>query len=99
MSQTIDVRLTVIGDKDVLSFDIDKDNPEKYVINLNSESNQDDIKSVFIKLLELLMEDDISLNYKFEKEYNKKLFIEVCGEYISDLNQELISVREELKKI
>lgn len=98
MSLTIDVFLTVVGDTDTLQFVFDKETEECYFINLNSDSNQDKIKDIFTKLLSLLSNDDVVLNYKVENGYSKVLFKEVCEEYIKDLNQELKSVREELKR-
>ena len=87
--------LTVDG---LLNPVFDKETEECYFINLNSDSNQDKIKDIFTKLLSLLSNDDVVLNYKVENGYSKVLFKEVCEEYIKDLNQELKSVREELKR-
>ena len=98
MSQTIDVLLTATGDADTLVFDLDKENPDKYLINLNGDSNQDDIKEVFFLFFQLLVDDDVTLNYIVSDGYSKKLFIEVCQEYVEELNKELVSVREEIKK-
>ncbi len=98
MSQAINVELTVSGQIDVLRFIIEPDNPEQYVINLNDDSNQTELKKVFAKLLELLLEGDVELNFVVASGYTRGLYVEVCKEYIADLNKELSEVKEQLKQ-
>lgn len=51
MSQiTVDVQLKEIDEKDVLVFILDKENPEKYIVNLNSATSQLELKEVFGKI-------------------------------------------------
>lgn len=96
--KTIDVLLTVLGETDVLIFGFDDEQPEKYVVNLNSSSSQAEIKDVFSRLLELLITDDIVLDLKFSEGYSKGLYKEVCTEYINDLNREILQVKESISK-
>lgn len=98
MSQVIDVELTVSGDIDVLRFLIDPESPEQYSINLNDDSSQTELKKVFAKLLELLLKDDIELKFIVAEGYSRGLYIDVCKEYIADLNKELLEVKEQLKQ-
>lgn len=98
MSQTIDVILTATGNTDTLSFKLDKENPNKYLINLNSESDQERIKEVFAKLLEILSDDDVNLVLSITDGYSNGLYKEVASEYINDLNSEIATIREELKE-
>ena len=98
MSQTINVELTVNGDTDVLVFKLDDETPDKYVINLTSESDQEKIKEVFTKLLEIVSVDDVSLVLSFADGYSNALYKEVADEYINALNSEIATVREELKE-
>ena len=62
MSQTINVELTVNGDTDVLVFKLDDETPDKYVINLTSESDQEKIKEVFTKLKDYLTAEMNAVN-------------------------------------
>lgn len=99
MSQrTIDVRLTVVDEEDVLLFCIDEEHPETYSVNLNSPTGQHELKNVFSGLLQLLFVNDISLNLIISEGYKKGLYKDVCREYINDLNRELIQVKESMKK-
>lgn len=97
MSQTINVELTVHGDTEVLVFKLDNETPDKYVINLTSESDQEKLKEVFTKLLEIVSVDDVSLVLSFADGFSNELYKEVSVEYINALNSEIAIVREELK--
>lgn len=94
MNHTIEVLLTTRADADVLQFQLDEEHPETYSVNLNSTSSQNELKQVFSKLLELLMEEDIVLELSVADGYKKGLYKDVCVEYIKDLNHELIQVKE-----
>lgn len=99
MSQMeIEVLLTVRGEQDVLEFRMNPGSDEDYYIDLNSESNQDCLKKVFSKLLELAIENDITLVYRVEPGYSKGLYKDVCEEYVKDLNKEIEDVRNLLKE-
>ncbi len=98
MNQTVDVELTVNGTEDVLIFKLDEDHPYDYTIELNNESNQLQIKKVFSKLLEMLIESDIDLNLVIADGYSKGLYKDVCSEYIVALNQEITEVKENIKR-
>lgn len=99
MSQrTIDVTLTVSADVDVLVFSLDDEYPDAYTLNLNSATSQNELKVVFSKLLQLLMEEDIILQLVIADGYGKGLYKDVCKEYIDDLNRELVQVKESVKK-
>ena len=101
MSQTIEVLLIADNEKDSLIFKIDEKNPNAFQINLNSDSNQMQIKEVFSKLLEILIEQDIVLELVVDANYTKGLYKDVCKEYIKELNAEIENVkhliREKLK--
>ncbi len=99
MSQKIiNVKLTVLSDADVLIFDLDDENKEKYTVDLNSSSSQSSLKQVFSKLLNILLKEDIKLELEIDKDYKKGLYKDVCTEYISDLNQEILRVKEMMQQ-
>lgn len=99
MSQrVIDVILTVSADVDVLVFSLDDNQPDDYVVNLNSSASQNELKKVFSKLLQLLLEEDIVLKLVIAEGYGKGLYKDVCKEYIDALNRELIQVKDNLKR-
>ena len=96
MSQrVIDVTLTVLSDVDVLVFGLDD---KKHTVNLNSATSQNELKNVFSRLLQLLLQEDITLNLVIDKDYGKGLYKDVCREYINDLNRELTQVKASLIK-
>lgn len=94
----IKVALTVMSDADVLVFNLDEENPNEYIVNLNSPSGQGEIKHVFSKLLNILVDEDVNLELEIDKDYKKGLYKDVCAEYIADLNHELSQVKNEILK-
>ena len=99
MSQrVIDVTLTVSAEVDVLVFGLSDEESDGYMVNLNSAVSQNEFKKVFSKLLQLLLEEDLTLKLVIAEGYGKGLYKDVCKEYIDDLNRELAQVKESLKK-
>lgn len=94
----IEVLLTVVGESDVLNFILDQEKPDEYVVNLNSDTSQSELKKVFSKLLELIIENDVKLVLKIVEGYSKVLYMDVCTVYIDDLNREISSVAESVRK-
>lgn len=82
-------------DTDILSFYVD-DQPID--VNLNSAECQSSLKDVFAALLKLLIYSDINLELSVGEEYKRVMYVEVCTEYINDLNRELADVKDELRK-
>ena len=96
--KVIEVQLTVLSDADVLIFRLDEDQPEKYVVNLNSANSQSELKNVFSMLLQMLIDDEILLQYIIAPGYSRGLYKDVCKEYIDDLNRELSLIRANIDK-
>ena len=96
--RVIDVTLTVLSDVDVLVFGLDDKKQYDYTVNLNSATSQNELKNVFSRLLQLLLQEDITLNLVIDKDYGKGLYKDVCREYINDLNRELTQVKASLIK-
>lgn len=87
----IEVRLLAVdSETDVLRFFFDE---EKIDVNLNSSTCQNDIKNVFVRVLNILVEKEVLFNLVFDKDYDRTMYKEVCTEYINDLNKEIQSVR------
>ena len=85
--RTIKVLLTCTEDKDVLKFSIS--DTESLDINLNSASCQAEIKKLFSRILMIGIEEDIVFDFCIDKEYNRGLYIDVCKEYMKDMQREL----------
>lgn len=98
MSLIIDVTLTTSEDDDVLVFGFDNSCLDAYVVNLNSTSSQTELKKVFSKLLRMLLENDLTLNFVIADGYSKGLYKDVCKEYIEDLNREIKQIKEAMQK-
>ena len=92
----IKVQLTVIEDSDVLVFLIDEEKPQEYVVDLNNANNQQDIKRIFVKMLEMLFDYDIKLKLEIAEGYSIGLYKEVCTEYINELQKEISDTKENL---
>lgn len=92
--QTITVKLYVDNDIDILEFNLGDGKVHK--LNLNSEDNQDAIKSMFCDLILLVEASSIELTLDVDQSYDNALLKEVATSYISDLNGELEAVRTEI---
>ena len=93
-NNVVEVILKEKEQKDILVFVLDETKPEDYYISLSDAEAQVQIKNLFLKLLEMLLESNITLKFVVEDGYSKQLYIEVCEEYISDLTRELEQVRD-----
>lgn len=87
------VELKKCNDSDILEFCIED---KKYPINLNNEDSQNDLKNVFCVLLENMIESTIELKLEINKNYKSGLFIDVCTEYIKELNREIKQVKDKI---
>lgn len=87
------VELKKCDDNDILAFYIEEN---EFSINLNSENSQNDLKKVFSVLLEQMIVSAIELDFKISQDYKSGLYIDVCKEYIKELNREIKLV---IKKI
>ena len=96
--KVIEVKLTALSDLDVLIFGLDEAQPDEYIVDLNNANSQNELKQVFSRLLQMLIEEDISLKYTIVPGYRKELYKEVCKEYIDDLNRELSQVKASIDK-
>lgn len=80
---------------DILRFEIDK---EELDINLNSPECQNSLKRLFTLILEETLYRKIVIELEVQDGYSRGMYIEVCKEYIKDLNRELGEVTELIKK-
>lgn len=86
--------LAIDPDTDILRFFI-SDTPLD--VNLNSPDCQSSLKSVFSALLKRLVTEDISLNLEINPDFTRGMYIEVCTQYIEDINRELNEVKEDIR--
>ena len=63
---------------------------------LNDDESQNNLKSIFVKLLVQLTKHPVELQFLENPEYKTGLYIDVCKEYIKDLNKEIASVRKNM---
>ena len=81
-------------EEDVLVFKIDD---AEASVNLNSSDCQNALKHVFAELLKKLVKEDLLLELTVCDCYSRQMYIEVCQEYIKDLNRELNECKMELR--
>lgn len=94
--KTIEVVLLAVDeDTDLLQFKFEE-NPLD--VNLNSPLCQNELKGVFVRLLQMLIENDVHIEFNHADDYGRGMYIEVCEEYIKDLNRELASTKEKIHK-
>lgn len=93
--ETINVELMELSpDDDILRFHVEG---ESLDVNLNSAECQNSLKNVFSTLLRFLIHSDINLELSYNTEYKRIMYVEVCKEYIKDLNRELASIKDEIR--
>lgn len=88
----INVHLEKREIKDYMIFKFE----EEIVICLNEESGQSEFKTLFSVLLTELIKNPFKLEYIENKEYKVGLYIDVCQEYVKDLNREISNVRKNI---
>lgn len=91
-NKVINVHLEKREKKDYLIFDFE----EVAEVCLNNDESQNDLKSIFVKLLAEVIENPVELEFTDNAEYKTGLYIDVCKEYIKDLNKEIMSVRKNM---
>ena len=84
------------NDIDYLKFSISEDCIIS--VNLNSAESQKELKDVFSNLLSILTNEDIEIILDYPDDYSRRMYIDVCSEYIKDLNRELQSVSRQMRK-
>ena len=89
------VLLAADEETDLLRFKFEDDPLD---VNLNSPICQNELKAVFVRLLQMLIENDVYLEFNHADDYGRGMYIEVCEEYVRDLNRELASAKEIIHK-
>ena len=86
------VHLEKRENKDYLVFGFE----EVAEVCLNDDESQNNLKSIFVKLLTEITKYPIELQFLEKPEYKTGLYIDVCKEYIKDLNKEITNVRKNM---
>lgn len=60
------------------------------------DESQNNLKSIFVKLLTEITKYPVELQFLENPEYKTGLYIDVCKEYIKDLNKEIMNVRKNM---
>lgn len=81
---------------DFLKFEISQDCIIS--VNLNSAESQKELKDVFSNILSLLTKEDVEIIFDYPDDYSRRMYIDVCAEYIKDLNRELQGVGRQMRK-
>ena len=82
-SKVINVHLEKRENKDYLVFGFE----EAAEVCLNDDESQNNLKSIFVKLLTEITKYPIELQFLEKPEYKTGLYIDVCKEYIKDLEK------------
>lgn len=91
-SKVINVHLEKRENKDYLVFGFE----EVAEVCLNDDESQNNLKSIFVKLLTEITKYPVELQFLENPEYKTGLYIDVCKEYIKDLNKEITNVRKNM---
>lgn len=91
-NKVINVHLEKREKKDYLVFEFE----EVSEVCLNDDESQNNLKSIFVKLLAEITKYSVELRFIDNSEYKTGLYIDVCKEYIKDLNKEITNVRKSI---
>lgn len=96
MNQEI-IKATLLeqDEADILCFEIEEEHLD---VNLNSSECQNALKKLFTLILEEAIYGSIEIKLEIQEGYSRGMYIEVCKEYIKDLNRELKEVKEIIEK-
>ena len=86
------VHLETKGKDDFMCFGFE----EEKTVCLTSEECQNDLLEIFNVLLKELINSPVKLEYSPNPNFKKGLYIDVCSEYIKDLNREVNSIRKKI---
>lgn len=92
VDKIINVHLEKRDKKDCMIFEFGED----IVVCLNEQTGQNELKAVFSSLLAELSYNSVKLEYIENTEYKVGLYIDVCQEYIKDLNREIVIVMKNI---
>lgn len=73
-----------------------KTKPKYIDVVLTEDSGTNDLKSLFARLLQELLKDDVEVKFVRTDGYKTRIYEDVCKEYVSVLNQELVTAREKI---
>lgn len=73
-----------------------KTEPEHIDVVLTEDNGTNDLKNLFARLLQELFKDDVEIKFVKTDGYKTRIYEDVCREYVSVLNQELITAREKI---
>lgn len=75
-----------------------KTEPEHIDVVLTEDNGTNDLKNLFTRLLQELFKDDVEIKFVKTDGYKTRIYEDVCREYVSVLNQELVTAREKILK-
>jgi hypothetical protein len=81
------------NDNEVLRFTI---NEKKQDVTLTSKNGINELKAVYESLLAEVMKDDVTVRLEEKGEGTTAMYQNVCSEYITLLNSDLVSARHEI---
>lgn len=73
-----------------------KSEPEYIDVVLTEDNGTNDLKKLFARLLQELFMDDVEVKSIRTDGYKTRIYEDVCKEYVSVLNQELVTAREKI---
>lgn len=84
-----------VDDEDILSVDLSscgKDNPIS--INLNNDATcQDEMKALFLSIVEAMLDYDISIEFTENEEYPRAFIYDAMSSFVADLTNEIATVK------
>lgn len=91
---TLLFQLSNVDDKDILIVDLSNCGKDPVTINLNNEATcQDEMKALFLSIVELMLDYDVSIEFIEDKEYPRKFISDAMSSFVADLSSEILTVK------
>ena len=88
-------RLSEVNNEDVLVVDLSScGKADPISINLNNDATcQDEMKALFLSIVELMLDYDISIEFIESKEYPRQFIYDAISSFVADLSNEIVTVK------
>lgn len=95
-SETVRIKTRLFQEDDTCKLEFTFPNDDKIVIDTEKPDTQKNLKRVFNKIIELLLEKDVEIE-DLREDGGSNMAKEVFSDYIQSLNREVQGIRDEIK--
>lgn len=95
-SETVKIKTRLFQEDDTCKLEFIFPNDDKIIIDTEEPDTQKNLKGVFNKIIELLLEKDVEIK-DLQKDSGSEMAKEAFSDYIESLKKEVQGIRDEIK--